>query len=173
MKSKIWTVMRYHMRRGDKGIMDTRLLKKILRSAKYVTLAMSKVNQPYLVSLCYGYDDEKNCIYFHCAKEGKKMDYLKANNLVWGQVLLDYGYSRSEDPCKGDYLYASVHFSGRVTFPEDPKEKQHAMECIIRQLDNNPDPLIKRLNPERLSRTTIGRIDIDYMSGKKPKEVGV
>ena len=163
--------MEYRMRRADKEIRDMDLLKEILRSARYMTLAMSKNDQPYLVSLCYGYDDEKNCIYFHCAKEGKKMDYLKANNLVWGQVLLDYGYSRSEDPCKGDYLYASVHFSGRVTFPEDSKEKQHAMEHIIRQLDNDPDPLIKRLNPERLNRTLIGRIDIDYMSGKRSNAI--
>jgi len=163
--------MEYRMRRADKEIRDMDLLKEILRSARYMTLAMSKNDQPYLVSLCYGYDDEKNCIYFHCAKEGKKMDYLKANNLVWGQVLLDYGYSRSEDPCEGDYLYASIHFSGRVTFLDDPKEKQRAMERIIRQLDNDPDPLIKRLNPERLSRTTIGRIDVDYMSGKRSNAI--
>lgn len=159
------------MRRRDKEIRDLGLLKKVLGSARYMTLAMSKDDQPYLVSLCYGYDEERNCLYFHCATEGKKINYLRANNLVWGQVLLDYGYSRSVDPCGGDYLYASVHFSGRVTFPEDLEEKRHALECIIRQLDNRPTPLIERLTPERLKQTLVGRVDIDYMSGKRSKAV--
>ena len=161
--------MTFHMRRKDKEITDVRVLKKILKSAKYVTLAMSMDNQPYLVSLSHGYDENRNCIYFHCATEGKKLDYLKSNNTVWGQAMLDYGYFEG----KCNHLYASVHFSGKVTFIEEPDEKRHAMECMMRHLDRNAEALIERLNPERLNKTIIGRIDIDYMSGKKSKEVTI
>lgn len=161
--------MTYHIRRKDKEITDTTVLKKILKSAKYVTVALSMNNQPYLVSLSHGYDEDHNCIYFHCTKEGKKLDYLKANSTIWGQAVLDYGYSEGE--C--DHHYASVHFQGKATLLDTLEEKRHAAECMIRQLDKNPEILISKLKTERLENTVFGRIDIDWMSGKKSKEINI
>ena len=161
--------MSFHLRRKDKEVTDERFLKKILKTAKYVTIALSMNNEPYLVSLSHGYDEKKNCVYFHCAREGKKLQYLRSNNTVWGQALLDYGYSEGE--CT--YLYASVHFSGKVTMLENIEEKREALACMIRQIDKNPETLITDLRPERLRNTVVGRIDVAYMSGKKSKEVTI
>ena len=162
--------MRYHVRREDKEITDLTILKKILKSAKFVTIAICRHNEPYLVSLSYGYDEENNRIYFHCAPEGKKLDYLRENNKVWGQVLLDFGYSRG-NYC--DHLYASVHFSGKVTFVNDSNEKRRAIECMIRHLDSNPEALISKLSSQDLDKILIGRVDIEYMTGKKSKGVTI
>jgi len=162
--------MTYHLRRKDLEITDERVLKKILRSTKYVTFALSIDNQPYLVSLSHGYDENRNCIYFHCAAEGKKLDYLKTNNVVWGQALLDHGYSEGE--C--DHRYASVHFSGKVTFIDKLDEKRLAIKCMISHLDRNPEALMSRLlDSEELKSTIVGRVDIDYMSGKKSEKVDI
>jgi nitroimidazol reductase NimA-like FMN-containing flavoprotein (pyridoxamine 5'-phosphate oxidase superfamily) len=161
--------MTFHLRRKDKELTDQNLLKKILKTTKYVTLALSMDNQPYLVSLSHGYDEERNCLYFHCAKEGKKLHYVKSNNNIWGQAVLDFGYVDGE--CT--HLYASVHFSGKVTLVEDFEEKRRGVECMMKQLDKNPAPLIANLNLDRLKNTVIGRIDISYLSGKKSKEVAV
>ena len=161
--------MSFHMRRKDKEITDEGILKKILKSAKYVTIAMSMDNQPYLVSLSHGYDENSNCIYFHCAGEGKKLDYLKANSTVWGQALLDFGYVEGE--C--DHLFASVHFKGEVSFVTDMDEKLHAVKTMMRQLDKNSDKLIAKINLEKLRNTVIGRIDIVIMTGKKPKTLNI
>jgi nitroimidazol reductase NimA-like FMN-containing flavoprotein (pyridoxamine 5'-phosphate oxidase superfamily) len=161
--------MSFHPRRKDKEISDQSLLKKILRTAKYVTIALSMGNQPYLVSLSHGYDEKRNCLYFHCASEGKKLQYLGSNNNVWGQALLDYGYSEG----KCTHLYASVHFTGRVTMLKSLDEKREALTCMIRQIDKNPETLIKDLQPERLQNTVVGRIDVACMSGKKSKEVTI
>jgi len=155
--------MAYHLRRKDREITDQTELKRILRSTKYVTIALSMNNQPYLVSLSHGYDETRNCLYFHCAKIGKKIDYIKSNNNVWGQALLDRGYAEGE--C--DHLFASVHFQGKITYVEDIKEKQAAIECMIRQLEKNPQAMIAKLRPERLEAVNIGRIDIKEMTGKK------
>jgi nitroimidazol reductase NimA-like FMN-containing flavoprotein (pyridoxamine 5'-phosphate oxidase superfamily) len=159
--------MSFHLRRRDKEITDGRLLKKILKTAKYVTIAFSMNDEPYLVSLSHGYDEKQNCLYFHCAREGKKLQYLRSNNTVWGQALLDHGYSEGE--CT--HLYASVHFSGRVTLLENLDEKRQALACMIRQINKNPEALTADLRPERLQSTIVGRIDLTYMSGKKSKEV--
>lgn len=161
--------MSYHVKRKDKEIADIAVLKRILRDTKYITLALSKDNEPYLVSLSHGYDEGRNCIYFHCATVGKKLDYLRSNNVVWGQALLDYGYVEG----KCDHLYASVHFRGKASFVDDLEEKRSAIECMMKQLDRKPGDLITGLDIERLKGTIICRIDIDGMSGKKSKQVNI
>ena len=162
--------MTFHMRRRDKQITDQSAIKKILKISRYVTIALCRNGQPYLVSLSHGYDEKNNCLYFHCAKEGKKIVYLKSNDVTWGQALLDYGFSEG-DECT--HLYASVHFSGRVSFIDDVDEKHRAVECIINQQSKNPEALTSTLSVERLKNTVIGRIGITYMSGKKSKEVTI
>ncbi len=137
-------------------------MRQILKTTQYVTVAMCMDNEPYLVSLSHGYDQARNCIYFHCAPEGKKLVYQKANSKVWGQVVLDFGVT---DEC--DYVYSSVHFSGRMNLISDMSEKQHAIEVMVRQLSLNPEAKLAKIKPEKLEKTTIGRIDIDYMTGKK------
>lgn len=161
--------MSYHVRRKDKEITDESVMKKILKTTKYVTLALSKDDVPYVVTLSHGYDQEGHCIYFHSASEGKKLDYMRANNLVWGQALLDHGYVEVE--CS--HNYATVVFSGRITFLESLDDKWHAMSLMTRQLDVNAETMIADRKPESLENTVVGRIDIEYMSGKKSQEVDV
>ncbi len=127
-------------------------------------------NQPYLVSLSCGYDEEHNCLYFHCAREGKKLQYLKSNNAYGGKHYWTTAILKARN---AHHLYASVHFSGRVTLIEDLEEKHQAMKCMMNQLVKNPEALIAKLTPDRLRNTGIGRIDIEYMSGKKSKEVTI
>lgn len=159
--------MSFHVRRKDIEITDKKLIKQILENTTYVTIALSINNQPYLVSLSHGYEEKHNCLYFHCATEGKKLQYMKKNPNVWGQAVLDHGYAQG----KCTHLYASVHFSGKVTLIESLDEKQKAMECMINQLDNKPAQMIEDLTIDRLKNAVIGKIDINYMSGKKSKEV--
>ena len=161
--------MKYHMIRRDKEITDEETLKKILKTTKYVTLAMVKENEPYLVSLSHGYDEENHCIYIHSAKNGKKLDFMRASPVVWGQALLDHGYVEIE--CS--HNYASVMFSGKVSFIEDKEERWKAISLMTRQLDPNAEDMIANRKPESLDTAVIGKIKIDYWSGKKSAEVTV
>jgi nitroimidazol reductase NimA-like FMN-containing flavoprotein (pyridoxamine 5'-phosphate oxidase superfamily) len=153
--------MSFHVRRKDREITDSDAL-KVLKSTKYVTIALCMDNKPYLVSLSHGYYEAQNCVYFHCAPEGKKLMYMQANNEVWGQAVQDYGVT---DEC--DYAYTSVHFEGKVFLIDDLSEKRHAMEVMVRQLSANPEAKLAKIKPEKLAKTTMGRIDISYMTGKK------
>lgn len=156
------------IRRKEKAIQEKHEMQSIMRAAKYVTIAMCSNNEPYLVTLSHGYDSQDNCIYFHCAQEGKKVDILRENSTVWGQAIVDHGYATG----KCDHLYVSVHFSGQVTFITDLDEKRKALTVMANQLE--PDPLSvidEQFTTKSLKRVNIGRIDIDYMSGKKSKEV--
>ena len=154
--------MSFHVRRKDREITDPEKLRKVLKSTKYITIALCMDNEPYLVSLSHGYDEEKNCIYFHCANEGKKLVYAKSNNKVWGQAVQDYGVT---DEC--DYAYTSVHFSGKLFMIEDLNEEKHGIEVMVRQLSPNPEAKLAKIKPEKLATTSMGRIDINSITGKQ------
>ena len=156
------------IRRKEKAITDKNEMLSILQNTAFVTVAMCNNNEPYLVTLSHGYDPENHCIYFHCALEGKKIDILRKNNIVWGQALIDNGYVQGA--C--DHMYATTQFKGRVSFVEDISEKHHALSKMIHSLDSNPKKIMeKQLTEKAVSRVMIGRIDIDYMSGKKAEKV--
>ena len=156
------------IRRKEKEIKDIEEIKRVLGSTQYMTIAMCDNNQPYLVTLSHGYDSEKNCLYFHCAPQGKKINILESNNKIWGQVIVDYGYVQG----KCDHLYVSVHFTGRVIFIEDLEEKKHALEVMIRQLEKNPEEVMaKQMGEDSVKNVKIGRIDIKNFSGKKINKI--
>ena len=156
------------LRRKEKAIESEEQLKEILASTKYITVSMCMGNEPYLVTLSHGYDQDSNCLFFHCAHEGKKIDFLKANSTVWGQALVDHGYA----PGKCDHLFEMVMFKGKVTFPDKVEEKKHALEVMINQLEPEPRSVYDaQVTEKSLQRVNIGRIDIEYMSGKRAKKV--
>lgn len=154
--------MSFHVRRKDREITAPNEMHTVLRDTKYVTVALCMDNAPYLVSLSHGYDQTKNCLYFHCAPEGKKLVYAKANPNVCGQAVLDFGVT---EEC--DYAYTSVQFSGKLSLITDLTEKVHAMKVLVHQVSLNPEEKLSKIKPEKLDKTTMGRIDINYMSGKK------
>ena len=105
----------YHFHHPEKMFTDRAELLEIIAGQRLMTLAMAEDGQPYLITVNYGFDAEANCFYFHCAPEGKKLDYLRANPNVWGQVIENRGYVTG----KCDHAYRSVHFAGQVDFLED------------------------------------------------------
>ncbi len=154
--------MSFHVRRKEREITDPTEMRQVLKDTKYVTLALCRDNEPYLVALSHGYDPEHNCLYFHCAPEGKKLVYAKANPKVWGQAVLDFGVT---DEC--DYAYTCVHFSGTISLVSSLEEKWRGLQTLIRQVAVNPESKLAKIKPEKLEKTTIGKIEITYMSGKK------
>ncbi len=165
--------MKYHMRRMDRAITDQAKLERVLLETRYVTVAMCKDDAPYLVSLSHAYDPERKRLYFHCAPEGKKIDYWRANPRVWGQAIIDHGYV--EGRC--NHLYVTAMFEGTVHLAEDTEEKRRIMNYMFdRQEKRSPtgevDPHKARIGKDtELGRTTIGWIVVEEITGKKSAEV--
>ncbi|UCC93900.1 MAG: pyridoxamine 5'-phosphate oxidase family protein [Thermoplasmata archaeon] len=154
----------WEMRKKDQEITDEDELRATLREAHFVTMAMCMEDEPYLVTISHGYDTERNAIYFHCAHEGKKIDILSANPVVWGEAVLDTGYDGPE--CHQEYV--TTQFKGRVSFPEEEGEKRHGLTVLLEQFGADVDKFFaKDDTPEAVRKVNIGRVDIEYMSGKR------
>ncbi len=75
------------MRKKDREVLGEDI-EKILTNGEYGVLAtISENGYPYTVPLSYVYQD--NSIYFHCAKEGHKLDNIEKNHKVSFCVVTD------------------------------------------------------------------------------------
>ena len=61
------------MRRKEKEVTDRAEMVRVLNTVRYVTVAMCDEDGPYLVTLTHGYDQARNAIYFHCARDRKSV----------------------------------------------------------------------------------------------------
>ena len=149
------------MRRKDKEIRDAKDIEKIIRESLVCRIGMCDGEMPYIVPVCFGYKDK--VIYFHSAKEGKKIEVLKENNRVCFEFDTNVELLTSENPCKWSMRYRSVIGFGRAYFVEDEEEKKQALEIIMR----NYSPSDGSYNFERMGKILVVKIIIDSMTGKQ------
>jgi uncharacterized protein len=154
----------WHTRHPDKAITDQAELGRIVAGQKFLTLALCAENRPYLVTLSHAFDAERNCFYFHCSPVGRKIDLIRANPQVYGQVLEDHGYL----PGQCDHAYRTVQFDGTAELVTDHDEKLAALRRLIEFLEPDPDPVKERnLKAARLDSVAIVRVTVTGWSGKK------
>jgi nitroimidazol reductase NimA-like FMN-containing flavoprotein (pyridoxamine 5'-phosphate oxidase superfamily) len=155
----------YHMRRTERAIADREELAAILRRGRYVTLALCRGDEPYVVTLSYGYDTDREALYFHCAHEGLKLAFMEANPQVCGTVIEDLGYVQGE--CA--HAYRSVVLRGELRRVELVAERKHGMDVLLRHLEDEPETVRERSLPDDAAydRAAILRLDIHEITGKQ------
>jgi len=155
----------YHMNRKEKEITDRGALIGILKQGKFASIGMCRGDEPYLVTMNYGYDQERNALYFHCALKGLKLDFVRSNPRVCGTVIEDRGYKIGE--C--DQAYRSVVFWGSMYVVEDLQEKKRAIDVLLDHLEDDPDRVREKSlkSDDVYQKVGILRLDIDEMTGKQ------
>lgn len=155
---------KYHMNKLDKEITDSKALIQLIKNGKYATIAMCRNNEPYIVTLSYGYDEGKNILYFHSSLKGLKIDFLNENKNVCATVIEDKGYIKNE--C--EHHYSSVVMWGNISLISELDEKKHAMETILSHLEDNPQPIKERnlMNEAVYSKVAFIKLEITDMTGK-------
>jgi hypothetical protein len=154
---------RYHPLRIEKEITDRNELLAIIRGRQFLTIAMCGDNEPYLVTLNYAFAEKEECFYVHCANAGKKLNILRANPRVWGQIVEDRGYVKGQ--CT--HAYRAVMFEGMAEFIDAPEEKRRALDMMIERFEPDPTEMKARLTPAVLMKTTVLRFRVVGMSGKQ------
>jgi hypothetical protein len=106
-------------------------------------------------------------IYFHCAREGEKLDDINRDNRVCFEVDLPIAYVKGtrDNPCRAEYLYRSVIARGIAVIVEGRAERLLALDCLMRKYQ--PERGYGPYPEEKLALTCIVRIDIEEMTGKE------
>jgi len=155
---------KYHMKKIEREITNKNTIIEILKNGKYATISMCRASKPYIVTLSYGFDLKRNSLYFHSAKEGLKVEFLRENPSVCGTIVDDLGYIMND--CS--HKYRSIVFWGKMETVEDLEEKEYGFNIILNHLEDNPGIIKKRFlkNEQVLDNICILRLNIIEMTGK-------
>lgn len=123
------------MRRKDREVTDINNILQIVDAAKILHLGMFDSEYPYVLPLHYGYEykDKTLIFYLHSAKEGHKLDLIRANPSVCVEMECDVELmSGGEIPCKYGAAFSSVIGRGRAEVVNDVQEKIRGLSLLMK-----------------------------------------
>lgn len=117
---------------------------------------------PYITPLNYIYLQNK--IYFHCAKNGRKLDNLAVNNKVCFEVSRINKKVFGPSACNFSTRYTSVLVFGTATIVTDDALKLDILNTFTEKLAEGRT--FAAVMPEAASMVTVVEISIETLSGK-------
>lgn len=152
------------MRRKDREVRDAAEVYDILQRCDTIRIGMSVDDSPYVVPVSFGVEqvDGEAVVYFHCAKEGMKLDLLRQNPKVCveGDIFI-----RVEPTEHGiTTRYESVIGFGECQFVTDADEILHGLQLLCEHYCYGDYPLDRC---KGLQHLLVGKIVISQLTGKK------
>ena len=156
------------MRRTDKEITDQKLISQIIENAQICRLGLAKDNIPYVLPVSFGYDG--TAIYFHTAKEGRKIEFMIDND----RVCLEFEHGvqlirNDNNPCKWTFSFQSVIGYGRVRELTELPERTAGLNQIMKHYSGRDWPF----TAEDIGAIRVWRIAIESLTGKQSKDKSV
>jgi nitroimidazol reductase NimA-like FMN-containing flavoprotein (pyridoxamine 5'-phosphate oxidase superfamily) len=154
--------MRGKMRRADKEIKCRDQIDIIIKKAKCCRIALVDGNCPYIVPVNFAVNN--NHLYFHSAKEGKKIDILRKNNSVCFEMDIEGEIVKGEKACFWGMKYVSIIGFGQAFFIEDDIGKKKALDILMEKYAGESG---FSYAADELDKIIIIDIKIDTISGKQ------
>ena len=150
------------MRKKEREILERTEIDQIINKSDVCRIAFSKDNIPYIVPLSFGYDGK--FIYIHTAIEGKKVEFIEANNNVCIEFDLDVKtITHDTIGCKWTTAYRSVIANGKIYEITKEKGMINALNQIMLHYSGKEWNFTEKM----LKNVRIWKIEIDKIIGKK------
>lgn len=156
------------MRRKDREITDFDEIVSIIKKCDVCRLALNDEEFPYIVPLNFGLEvrGDQAFLYFHAAREGKKLDLIARDNRASFEMDCDHNFILYEDRMSCTMGYASVIGHGTIELlPEE--EKYEALKILMRQY--HAEDFVFNTKPMKV--TTVMRMTVLDMVGKRRNNI--
>ena len=157
------------MRRAERELVDPAALDRILQAAQVLFLALRDEPAPYVLPVCFGYED--GVLYVHSARAGTKIDLISRDPMVGFSASTEMRVIPGDAPCRFTSRAESVvgHGQGGDTGgggrPETRAGPHHAP---LRRRDSPPGGRRRpAYEPASLARTCVIAVRIHTMRGKR------
>ncbi len=123
------------MRKKEKEVTDVSVMEDQLQRAEIMRLAFCDADEPYVVPVCFAYQD--GVIFVHSAREGRKLEMIRRSGKVCFEVD-SYKIVKKDLPCKWTIDYTSLIGLGDATLVEDVTKKKEALNAIMTHYGASP-----------------------------------
>jgi len=121
------------MRRKDREITGITDLLEIVGRCRVCRIAVLDEAGIYIVPLNFGYEYCNNLtLFFHSAKEGRKVEALKRNNVVAFEMDCEHRLLEGSDACSYGYAYKSIVGTAEVSVIYDLEGKKRALSALMK-----------------------------------------
>ena len=148
------------MRRNDREITDVAVMNSIVAEAEFCRVAMCDGNQPYVVPLCFGFED--GLVYVHSAPAGRKLEILRSNSAVHVEFTGRCRFVEDPVACKWRLEYRCVMARGRAAALETRDEKRRALGIIMSHYSHGTFAMLDR----EIDAVAVLKITLDTMTCK-------
>jgi hypothetical protein len=153
------------MRRSEREVTSRDEIDAILLRERILRIAFAVDNEPYVVPLSYGYDQEKGALYLHTSGVGRKLEFIARNPRVCFEVEGPTSLRPADEACAWGLNYESVVGYGRVSEVVDSAEKVHALRCLMCQ--QTGENTTWTFAAKELSATRVWALSIESVTGKR------
>lgn len=153
------------MRRNDRELKEFAAIESIISKADVCRIALIDGDLPYIVALNFGYKPgNPSVLFFHCAKNGRKLDIIRKNNTVCFQMDIDHELVLANKACGYGMKFKSIVGYGKIYEVEDKAGKIEGLQYIMKQYTGKDD---FTYDEKMLDVTAILRLDISEITAKQ------
>lgn len=122
------------MRRKDRELTDINDIIRVIDGCKVCRIAIKDTQGLYILPLNFGYEmvDGQMIMFFHSAKEGRKINAIKENGQVAFEMDCKGRLKDAETACGYGYYFSSVIGTGRAEIIEDMEEKKRGLAVLMK-----------------------------------------
>lgn len=152
------------MRRHDREITAFDDMVAVVKRCDVCRLGFSDAAEPYIVPLNFGMkrEEDRLTLYFHCAREGRKLALFRQNPRVCFEMDCDHALQPAADASHCTMRYACVMGTGTLEQVEGEEKREalcRLMEHYGQTATTFPAPV--------LAKTVALKLTVETISGKR------
>ncbi len=153
------------MRRKDREITDINRIMEVIENCTYCRLGFNDNGEVYIVPMNFGYEKKEDTLtlYFHSAKEGRKISLIEQVDTVGFEMDTDYKLTTGKSACEYSAQFQSIIGNGKISFVEDVSEKKLALQKIMYQNTKKED---WEFEEKMISAVRIFKVSVERLSCK-------
>ena len=152
------------MRRKDREVTNINEKIEIINNCKVIRLGMKDKEGLYIVPLNFGYSylEDKLTLYFHSAKEGRKLDAIVENSDVAFEMDCEHRLIEGEIPCLYSFAFKSIVGNGVASIVEDMEEKKISLSLLMKHQAGKEFTF----EDKHAKAVTVFKVDVTHFSAK-------
>ena len=153
------------MRKKNREVKDLESIISIIDRCDVCRIALTENNVPYIITMNFGYSGKPpEKIWFHCAKEGRKIEMIEKQNFTCFEMDTDHELRKGEAACDFSMNYSSIVGYGHIEIIEDPDIKAEGLNAVMEHYTGRND---FSFDPVVLSNTAILCLKVTELTAKR------
>ena len=121
------------MRRKDREVTDLSKVISIIEACECCRIGLVDEDEAYIVPMNFGYEitEDEIKLYFHCAKEGRKIDLIPNQKSVTFEMDTKHTLTSGDIACAYSFLYQCIVGKGTMEILDENDAKIYGLKKVM------------------------------------------